>query len=330
MEKPVLNQKESGINRIIGFGSEKEEELLNYFREMFEGQSSDSKEKEKTAEQLELISRINKEMKKFLIQYGAEAIEIPAENIHVIDKTKYSEEKLIAIYKKMGTEDGFYLGSLRGIGILRDYEKNKLAFMQTVVHEMLHLQGFYSYQKSEKEFADSTMKIGDEHSSMNMRRSGFSIGTKDKKEWLFNKLNESIITELQIRFEMAHMTDWPELEREMRRRDAHAKYVSERDNKSIDSVRRSIAHIQEESTSVYKSFTYPYFNERKEFNFMVDEIFNKNPSDFESREDVFNVFARATITGRLLPVARLIEKTFGKGSFRIVGENSAKEPIQKP
>jgi len=34
---------------------------------------------------------------------------------------------------------------------------------------------------------------------------------------------------------------------------------------------------------------------------------------------VYKVFLKAHFTGRLLPIGRLIEKTFGEGSFRLLG-----------
>ena len=52
--------------------------------------------------------------------------------------------------------------------------------------------------------------------------------------------------------------------------------------------------------------------------------------EFDSTEDIFNLFAKATITGRLLPVARLINKSFGRGSFSEIGEMSADHPDFEP
>ena len=54
-------------------------------------------------------------------------------------------------------------------------------------------------------------------------------------------------------------------------------------------------------------------------NTLIGEIYVKNSESFSSEEDVFKMFAEAVMTGRLLKVARIIEKTFGKGSFRQFG-----------
>ena len=326
MEKFPLSQKESGINRVVGFDSGKEDEFLEYFKGKFEDNTTDVKEKEKTPEQQQLIERINHEMHDFLAQYGLDSIVVPAENVHVLDKTKFTEEELKKIQQQFGTENGFYYALKQGVAIMKDYNTSKLSFMQTLVHELLHLQGFYSYQKSEPEGADLTLKKQNDSVSMNIRRSGFSIGTTDGKRLLFHKLNESVITELEIRFERAYMMQWPELESELQARDNYIEQVAKRDSVSIERVKQTVAGIKGDEVSGYKWVSYPYHKERLQFNSLVDSLYEKNKGDFESREDVFKLFAEATLNGRLLPIARLIEKTYGKGSFRMIGERSADKP----
>jgi hypothetical protein len=325
MEQFPLNPKDSGVNRIVGFGSDKERELLQYFKNKFETNSLDSKEKEKTSEQEELIKRINGEMRDFLTQYGIEAIEIPVDNVHILDKTKFTNEEIKKIEKRFGTKNGFYSALKQGVVIMKDYDVSKLSFLQTLVHEVLHLQSFYSYQRSEKEAADLTLKNADESASMNIRRSGFSVGTKDGKGLLFDKLNESVITELEIRFEKSYMAEWPELATELKARDKHIEQIAQRENVPVERVRQTVAGVKGNESTGQKWVSYPYHEERQQFNSLVDELFDKNKGDFESREEVFRLFAEATVSGRLLPVARIIEKTFGKGSFRMAGERSAEK-----
>ena len=171
-----------------------------------------------------------------------------------------------------------------------------------------------------------TLRNEDESVSVNIRRSGFSIGTKDGKRLLFHKLNESVITELEIRFEKAYMAEWSELAIELKARDEYIEQVAQRGNVPIERVRKTVAGVKGNESMGYKWVSYPYHEERQQFNSLVDELYEKNMDDFESREQVFNLFAEATMTGKLLPVARLIEKTFGKGSFGMIGERSADKP----
>ena len=322
MEQFSLNGKESGVNRVVGFGPEKEEEILESFERVFDQNFTESKEKVKSVEQLEVIERINVDMHDFLVRYGVEAIEIPAPNIHIPDKTKFNEEDLGKLGEKYGKTKGVYSATKQGVAILRDYDVSKLLFMQTIVHEMLHIQGFYSYQKSEREDADISFRKGDERSSMNIRRSGFSIGTRDGDELLFDDINEAVITELEIRFEKEFMVRYPELMVELQRRDDYVKKLSARDKVPIEQVGQTVAGINGDETSGHEWVTYPYHAERLQLEDLINRLYEENMDSYESREDVFNLFANATLTGKLLPIARLVEKTFGKGAFRALGEES--------
>lgn len=97
-------------------------------------------------------------------------------------------------------------------------------------------------------------------------------------------------------------------------------------------VRRKLVHYLEfvatstqpegPPTMQLAGFVYP--KERLQFDELIDKIYEKNreDEDFKDREEVFNLFARATMSGRLLTLVRLIEKTFGKGAFRKLGEKN--------
>lgn len=53
---------------------------------------------------------------------------------------------------------------------------------------------------------------------------------------------------------------------------------------------------------------------------MIDKILERNSEKFQDREEIFEVFAKGMMTGNILPVGRLIEKTFGNGTLRRIGE----------
>lgn len=63
-----------------------------------------------------------------------------------------------------------------------------------------------------------------------------------------------------------------------------------------------------------------YKQERGILNTLIDKIFNKNQEKFKEREDVFEIFAKAMLTGNILPIGRLIDETFGRGTFKKYGD----------
>lgn len=67
-------------------------------------------------------------------------------------------------------------------------------------------------------------------------------------------------------------------------------------------------------------FTSPRTKKIDLFEEKCEEIYQKNKNDFSSKEEIRRLFIEADINGNLLPIARLIEKTYGEGSFRRLGE----------
>jgi len=68
------------------------------------------------------------------------------------------------------------------------------------------------------------------------------------------------------------------------------------------------------------NFDSPRFQLLEKFEEISEDLYQKNKNDFISKEDVKKLFIDGDINGNILPIARLIEKTYGKGSFRIAGK----------
>ncbi|MEX1063773.1 MAG: hypothetical protein WED06_00350 [Candidatus Paceibacterota bacterium] len=73
---------------------------------------------------------------------------------------------------------------------------------------------------------------------------------------------------------------------------------------------------------------YSYHEARQRFINLIRDFYRKNEQDFSSPEEVFKIFVVAALTGKILPVARLIEKTYSKGSFRKLDEASTSGKIR--
>ena len=78
----------------------------------------------------------------------------------------------------------------------------------------------------------------------------------------------------------------------------------------------NLAAVDEKS----KPFFYGYLEFREVLKTFIDEIYEKNKDMFNSKDDIFKLFAQAAVGGQVLPLARVWEKTYGKGSFRDLGE----------
>lgn len=323
-----LSKKEIPINRIVGMEESYAGEFMSHFRKKFEDNEPDPKEKEKSVEEILMINRVNGKMKEFLAPYGVDALHIKPKNVHIMDWSKFTPEEAERKREKYGTTRGFYDASEQGIAVLRDYYESKLLFSQTLVHEMLHLQEFNSIQRSNHEASDFSMKGPEGKVYANMRRVGFAMSSPDDDRYFFHTIAESIVTELQIRFERQYFNEWPELAPEIEQREKDLYKLARRNNVPIDNVRDLIAGSTPENRRKGQWPSYTYHNEREYFNTLVDDLYERNKDDFDSREDVFDMFARASLTGNLMPIARLIEYTYGEGAFRLIGERTANKSTE--
>ena len=70
--------------------------------------------------------------------------------------------------------------------------------------------------------------------------------------------------------------------------------------------------------------TFAYRPHRMVLNYVCDEIKKEFPDQYTDSGAVFKEFLKANFTGQLMTIARLVEKTFGEGSFRLLGNMGTK------
>jgi hypothetical protein len=332
---PNNDSRESTISKVVGVDATTEQELLDYFKRKFEAEEKSFKEKEHSQELDDLISRLNAQMKEFLGRYGVSAIEVPAKNIHIPDQSAMNSEQLAIFGEKFKGIAAQYFLTKQRIIVVEDYRKgNKLNFLQGLSHEMFHLNSFHSVQRTDRQDVVDFQLVAKsedgetENISLIGRRAGFSIVSRDADAAYFRDIDEAIMTELEMRFDQEYLSKIPELEEEYQAREEAITALGARTGEDIESLRKTVAALseipQEDGGANVRIMEYSYKNERKQLNELIDNLYEKNQSEFSSREDVFKLFVEAAMSGRLLPIARLIEKTCGKGSFRELGEMTAK------
>ncbi|MFZ1626673.1 MAG: hypothetical protein WAT81_02600 [Candidatus Moraniibacteriota bacterium] len=67
-----------------------------------------------------------------------------------------------------------------------------------------------------------------------------------------------------------------------------------------------------------ESFT--YVPERRILVSLIEKLMQKNQGEFTDRDELFDMFAAAMLTGNILPIGKLIDRSFGAGTFRAIGE----------
>ncbi len=268
-------------------------------------------EKEKEEYQLRTIELVNQATNELLEEFGLKPFDIPEKNIHIVRESLYKQ-----IDPAPGAA-GCTIGPSQTIVINDESLPSPLSMSGAIAHEMIHLKGYYAFEVSKKRFAS--------------HRTGLVIDTTYKKSKesgyyrAFKGLNESVVSELEKRLFNRIVVDNEHLSSESERINSQQFYaVRARIAKQEGIPEDEILDISEKE----KSFTrFDYYSQRRVLNFIVDAVYENNKESFQSRDEILKQFFRAHFQGNIVPIARLIEKTFGEGSFRfisVMGDNEGK------
>lgn len=304
--------------RIIGGASaeskeQKKKEIEQAFFSHFESlspQERDQLEKfeyPKSEKELAIISFANKETSRLMEEAGIKPYDVPVENYHIVPSE---------LYKKATDGDGTATTSNTKQAIIFDaqyFRDNPVNFGAVALHESLHLKAHFS------------IEVQEEYDKVNVTpyREGVTVrslqsdGYHGKYHLHFAGLHEGIVAETEKRL-LPKLLDYPELAKEkewlisdeakeMRKKLAEKEEISEDD----------IIWVGKKGEDDWE--TIPYLSQRNVLNYTCEEIQKQFPTEFQSADEVYKTFLNAHFTGQLLPLARLVEKTFGEGSFRLLG-----------
>ncbi len=289
-ENDDLGVKLSGVNRVIlpAVSQHYEKSIERGFIDKSVSANIAEAEKQMPKELRESIEQINTLLVNFLRQWGLkESVSIKPENIVLSDIQSNSKEKARA-KKALGE---YHHDSSR-IKMLTEWKAgNFKGFVKTLVHEMVHMQAFQSWDVN-----DSNI--------LRQRRQGLRVRSKldiPKNEDSFSWLDEAITETLTKRFIEAHEDDITILQGWRK-----PLVLAEKMNQKLSKIRNS------------DSYDGPsYFKQRKKLEEIIIAIRGKGGVEkYPTRDHVLQLFTSAALNGRLLPVARAIEKAYGKGTFK--------------
>lgn len=314
MEMPL--SRESGVVRAITRSPEEERVVLANFADALKNQPLSSFERPKTLEEIETINEILLRIPEFVSTYGGQAVQgISANNFHFTDKAKLSDN----VYGSLAEANvgGFYDFEHQAAVILPE-NRSSLVTAQRVLHELLHFESFTAMQQP---MGSHTDKASSAAVSFIPRRIGFSIFDETHSRRFFRDLDEAMIEILAARFDDQYFDRIPALAPDLERRRSLRNMVEQAPQEIAAVFSRQEGDGRWE-TVIEK---WRFKEQRERLNALLGEIYTRNKSRFTSEEQVFAMFARAVFTGRLLEIARIVEHTFGPGSFRELGEDTMLE-----
>jgi hypothetical protein len=321
-------EKFSSFERVVGNIHDSVKEIvLHETNEQFRNQNFESliqRERQKTPEELQILSLANSVTNELRREYGLSDFDIPAENIHIITDKAWGEGK--------DEQGSFGLCQPEFQRILLREQLSNMVFLTIAMHELLHFKSYNVLQV----IRGGKGKLG-------VYRSGLRIQSRDGKTFYLNGIDEAVTEELSQRL-IRKFFDHPLFAKEEAQTkkilnqypgalrapgktlftpDVYYAQLKEesKGKKWLKAVGRIFGFkkvIKEEPDILCQEMAYP--QERKIFNTLIDKLYEKNTDQISNREAVFNVFAKAMLTGNILPLGRLVDGTFGKGTLRRIGE----------
>ncbi len=313
------------------------------FREMvreieFNPKGKFAGEREKKEEDLESVAYINLRGKELGKKYGFEWVEVPPEYIHILPEEAH-REFLRGEGEKDDEEIEAISGSANYLPHLEIRDKpSDLARADNMFHEVLHGEASHHLhlmpEKYRKLFLTSRTGWRRRYMHSGFKRPLQRRRYEGTEKVVFNDLNEAVTSILTREALDTVSEDSRAPFREEARRVKKVK--SWLDTTDLPAGMSSVASeeaLQElekmqarDATSAevrefdrafrkqhgFSALTISYSHERGDYVEILEYISEKNPEEFPKLPDVHGVFVRAMMNGEILPLARVIEKTFGK------------------
>lgn len=311
----------SSMDQIVARTPEDKKALDDYFGDAFSLQWEDIKAEEikKTPEQIKIIEFVNEETNKMMEKYGVKIFDIDKDKIHIVNK---------GLAEEIMHGKSQYAFNPHGQFIISEEEaETKLSFANKMLHEMIHFKSFQNGFVKE-DYAGA----GPEENHPAVGQIGISLNTKllenTKFEETFMNLNEAMTEELTKRVHFDLLKNYADFSDEALLIDKIVKRDREDGNNVNEDELISICvkNSDQEGVDICYEFR-GYAEQRKILNQLIDKIYNKNKDRFKDREEVFDVFARSYFTGNMVSegsCGRLIEDTFGAGTFKKLAESDYK------
>lgn len=311
---PNFEEQQSAIRRVVGLSETDEKEILGKARESFTEQEKLPFEREKTERELRIINDILSQLPKFLGEYGVKPLPLTADHIHIADEAALATPEQKNAHGIPDGIGGVYLETRQGVVVFAS--ENDLNFAERVAHEALHANSFTSFIHKKGGYA--------------LRRGGLVI-VGNKGESYFHNLDEGLTEELAKRFDKKYSEKMLSLsEAVAKRKEFVVPFKSINPNTNTDEIMSVIIRHKPGEQWEVTTQNYVYPEERQELLKLMEDLYEKNRNRFNSPEDVFRLFVQASFTGRMLEIASLVESTFGKGSFRKLGEKTKWTKSKKP
>ncbi len=289
----------------------------SFFKKLIEqGGKRIEGEAEKTEQEKRIIDIMNAASNRIRNRYGLENFDVPPDNIHVL--TDLPNHPVYG--PEMEETGGFFIQQEQVI--ILGSGQHPLTFAEAVLHEMVH---FKSFGVADVQFDDFIFKDADFR-----YREGFKMRDTKTNKLYFEVIDEAL-TQEEIKRELEMLkTNDPEIaaltvETQELVEDFSGHMWDEDDVPVADDLLRAEIDPSDDNIILER---YRYSKERAVLHLLIEKIYSRNAGRFSTPEEIYAIFMMAKMNGKMLPVARLIETTFGEGTFRKIGSYDTTQTAQ--
>ncbi len=315
------SNKFGAVDKLVGKMSDDiRRDIVGEFKSLYEDQSPHKaelkdKEREKREEEEEIINLANQLTNELLQRYGLKPLDVYLENVHIIKKDKWWRNSQVGGYYKMYDQAVFMVE-----------QPANIVLFEKMIHELIHLKSYNAIQVVQ----GTEKSIGD-------YRMGMEVTSRDARRWYFKLLNEAVTEKLTMAIfsqSMNNLLFADDLAKTVLNKENYKKKIAEETGKEFifndnvyyvgqerntwpQQVGRKIGLVKGKQEVIFDS--HGYSRERELLDILIDRIMQHH-HEYSDKSEVFDIFVKAVLQGDIRPLARVIESTFGKGTFRRFGE----------
>jgi len=287
MKKEAFLKQTSSVDRLSGEEG-KVDEFKRYLEATFNDQKMESWELEKTEGDKTMISIVLEEMPQFLAKYGGTMPPLTLNHFHAVN---IDAENAPRLKGDAGFQSRYQriIYSPKILGL-----EPRLSRSQTMAHEVLH---FSAYQYFKEGISPSgSSGIGFKRAGLQIRREYDDNGLLEE---ISGKVDEAVTDELAIRFTKESLSKNPWLLEDL------PQQGSATDENSLHELK------EDEQGRLYFQPN-SYAREIRALNNLIKHVIAKKPEIYKTEEEVFDLFAKATLTNELMPLIRALRNSMGK------------------
>lgn len=318
-----MSERETSIDRMI-FSPEILPEQRKNLTEFFQDPSMSIEleglqEEEKTERQIQILDRVDQELNNLRRDFGLDEFHVSNSKVHIIPRDLWTHEE--SAHFDPATQSTYFR-----------HPDTDLIFADHAFHEQLHQHTYGAME----------VLPGQEAPQIHYYRMGLEIYSRPDHHRHFELLNEAVTATLEKSFIMK-MRQLPEFADDVEESDRilaaykpkmlagglktglddiYQLWLETKDGQRIrfDEWNELRDRMPDQTKIGIQVRSVSYDLERRALSTLLRKIADR--TDMKDEQTIFSEFSKAALTGNVLGIGKLLDRVFGQGTYRGLGEQA--------